>query len=120
MRGILRRVWGAAALAGVMTVGLSVSAMAQMPSDDDGKKDGPDMHTLASRFNAVRVKKDYDYIHRPAGDKVIEQPDIDRLMFWTKDGQPDGYAQRRGDSVIYYNAGGQAVRVQRLAPGEAD
>ncbi|NHN91379.1 hypothetical protein [Acetobacter sicerae] len=119
MRGTLWRMWSAAALVGGMLSGLPAVALAQGAPDDE-KPSAPDMHALASRFNATRVKKDYSYIHRPPGDKVVEQPDIDRLMFWTKDGQPDGYAQRRGDSVIYYNPGGQAVRVQRLAPGEGD
>ncbi|AQS86575.1 MAG: hypothetical protein ABF856_06320 [Acetobacter aceti] len=119
MRGTQWRMWSAAALVGGMLTGVSTGALAQGAPDEE-KAAAPDMHELASRFNATRVKKDYSYIHRPPGDKVVEQPDMDRLLFWTKGGQPDGYAQRRGDSVIYYDAGGQAVRVQRLAPGEGD
>lgn len=86
--------------------------------DDD--KSGPDMHAMASRINATRVRKDYSYISRPAGDRIQEQPDLDRLLFWSKDGKPDGYAQRRGDSVIYYDSAGRASRVQHLAPGQGD
>lgn len=94
-------------------------ALAQDADGDGDEKKGPDMHELASRFNSSRVHKDFSYISRPKGDKVQEQPDLDRLLFWTTDGRPDGYAQRRGDSVIYYDAAGQAVRVQHLQPGEA-
>ncbi|MBB3884020.1 hypothetical protein [Acetobacter oeni] len=90
--------------------------------DGDGdEKSGPDMNAMASKFNATRVHKDFSYIrYRPAGDRVQVQPDLDRLLFWTKDGKPDGYAQRRGDSVIYYDSAGHASRVQHLEPGEGD
>lgn len=119
MLGMKKVLWGSALLAAFMMAGAVTPAIAQESPDDD-KPSGPDMHALSSRFNAVRVKKDYSYIHRPRGDKVVEQPDIDRLLFWTPDGKPDGYAQRRGDSVIYYDAGGRPTRVERIPPGVAD
>ncbi|GBQ22469.1 hypothetical protein AA0472_0781 [Acetobacter estunensis NRIC 0472] len=115
---MLWRVGGVALLAGMMAT--PVLAQSLPGGGEDDKKSAPDMQALSKHFNAMRVRKDYSYIQRPVGDKVVEQPDIDRLMFWTKDGRPDGYAQRRGDSVIYYDAGGRAVRVQHLAPGQAD
>lgn len=119
-RGCLARICMMVLIGGPGCLGFAGTVHAQqMPSDDD-KGAAVDMHQLATRYNTVRVRKDYSYIDRPAGDKVVEQPDIDRLLFWTKEGQPDGYAQRRGDSVVYYDAAGRAVRVQHLRPGEAD
>ncbi|MDG6094236.1 hypothetical protein LOC54_03760 [Acetobacter sp. AN02] len=95
-------------------------AAARADEGDDGPKK-PDMHEMAAHPGFTKVHKDFSaYRYRPAGDIVKEQPDTDRLMFWTKEGQPDGYAQRRGDSIIYYNAAGNAIRVQRLQPGELD
>ncbi|GAN59919.1 hypothetical protein ACI01nite_01410 [Acetobacter cibinongensis] len=86
--------------------------------DEEGHK-GPDMHKLAKKPPLPRAHKDFSkFRYIPAGDKVVEEADKNRLFFWTKDGQPDGYAQRRGDSIIYYNAQGQAMRVQRLEPNE--
>ncbi len=123
-RKLLWRGCGAAFLACL----LNLPALAQPGGGDGGggdggdgdEKTGPDMHAMASKFNSTRVRKDYSYISRPAGDRVQEQPDMDRLLFWTKDGKPDGYAQRRGDSVIYYDSSGHPERVQHLAPGEGD
>lgn len=88
--------------------------------DDEGHK-GPDMHKLAAKPPLPRAHKDFSkFRYVPQGDKVKEQADANRLFFWTPDGKPDGYAQRRGDSIIYYDAQGKAIRVQRLQPGEMD
>ncbi|GAL97960.1 hypothetical protein AD948_00280 [Acetobacter senegalensis] len=94
-----------------------------MADDDDGGDEeghkGPDMHKLAAKPPLPRAHKDFSkFRYRPAGDKVQEQADANRLLFWTPDGKPDGYAQRRGSSIIYYNAQGQATRVQHLEPNE--
>lgn len=87
--------------------------------DDSDAHRASSMHNLAGKLPLPRARKDFSKYHfTPPGDKIIEQPDTNRLLFWTKDGQPDGYAQRRGSSVIYYNAQGQAVRVQRLTAEE--
>lgn len=51
---------------------------------------------------------------RPRGDKVIEQPDANRILFKRPDGTPDGYAQRRGNAVIYYDRFGKVSHVQTL------
>lgn len=47
----------------------------------------------------------------PKGDRVKEQPDVNRLLFWTPTGEPDGYAEKRGTAVLYYDRTGKAVRV---------
>jgi hypothetical protein len=49
---------------------------------------------------------------------VIEQPDAFRLLFQTKDGQPDGYAERRGTSVFYYDRYGKLRQIQPLPEDE--
>ncbi|KXV63588.1 hypothetical protein AD949_07040 [Acetobacter orleanensis] len=90
--------------------------------DDDGGEEShkaPDMHHLASKPPLPRAHKDFSkFRYRPAGDKVLEQADANRLLFWTPDGKPDGYAERRGSSIIYYDAQGKAIRVQRLEASE--
>ncbi|OUJ11856.1 hypothetical protein [Acetobacter sp. DsW_063] len=99
-----------------LTLLVAPSFASAQDADPDEHK-GPDMHQLAAHPSAPPVHKDYShYLYRPHGDRVQEQPDLDRLLFWTPDGKPDGYAQRRGESVIYYDAAGRAIRVQRLAP----
>jgi len=89
---------------------------ARADDDDDAKK--PSLHSLAQNSALPKAYKDFSqFLYRPSGDRVVEQPESDRLMFWTKTGQPDGYAQRRGDSIFYYDRTGRAVRVQQLPPG---
>lgn len=77
-----------------------------------------EMRTL-SKLPVPPAHKDFSIFRfRPAGDKAVEQSDRNRLMFWTKDGRPDGYAQRRGGAIIYYNAQGNATKVQKLTQEE--
>ena len=77
------------------------------------------MHRLAEKPPLPRAHKDFSqYRFCPPGDKLQEQADSNRLLFWTPDGRPDGYAQRRGGSIIYYNAQGKAIRVQHLTSSE--
>lgn len=77
------------------------------------------MHRLAEKPPLPRAHKDFSqYRFRPPGDKLQIQADSNRLLFWTPDGRPDGYAQRRGGSIIYYNAQGKAIRVQHLTSSE--
>ena len=84
-----------------------IAAHPVMADDDDGGGDeeghkGPDMHKLAAKPPLPRAHKDFSkFRYVPQGDKVKEQADANRLFFWTPDGKPDGYAQRRGDNIIY-------------------
>ncbi|MCX2562628.1 hypothetical protein [Acetobacter thailandicus] len=93
-------------------------------ADDDGGDEedvhkAPSMHSLAAKPPLPRAHKDFSkFRYTPPGDKIVEQAAANRLLFWTKDGKPDGYAQRRGNSIIYYDAQGKAVRVQRLTEAE--
>lgn len=117
---------GCVLFAGLWTVALPVLTVtpALADDDDDGGEEchkGPDMHHLAAKPPLPRAHKDFSkFRYRPAGDKVQEQADANRLLFWTQDGKPDGYAERRGSSIIYYNAQGQATRVQRLEASELE
>ncbi|MFT8675803.1 MAG: hypothetical protein ABF990_06190 [Acetobacter sp.] len=104
---------------------LALPVMVSGPALADDDSDGEGMHTpaqmrkLADKPPLPRAQRDFaKYRFRPKGDKVMEQPENNRLLFWTQDGRPDGYAQRRGNSVIYYNAQGQATQIQRLTPAE--
>ena len=68
-----------------------------------------------------RMHADYSMFHFvPRGDEVTVQPEHDRLLFRKKSGQPDGYAERRGAAVVYYDASGKPIRIQRLTPDELD
>ena len=92
---------------------LTGTAVAQ-DADGDGPKK-PDMHELYRNFSLSRSHADFSrFTDRPPGDKVIEQPDAFRLLFRTRDGQPDGYAERRGNAVIYYDRYGKVTHVQPL------
>ncbi|WP_035773675.1 hypothetical protein [Asaia astilbis] len=87
-------------------------ALAQ--DDDEGKKK-PDMHQLAKSSALPKAEADFSmFKYRPRGDKVIEQPDANRILFKRPDGTPDGYAQRRGNAVIYYDRSGKVSHVQPL------
>ena len=127
MMPIFRKKW--TIMFGLCTVALSLAAGVPARAEGDPLNGGDDddsdahrassMHNLAGKLPLPRARKDFSKYHfTPPGDRVVEQPETNRLLFWTKDGQPDGYAQRRGSSVIYYNAQGQAVRVQRLTAQE--
>lgn len=120
---VFRKKWtimfGLCALALPLVAGVPAHAEGDGDDDDSDAHRASSMHNLAGKLPLPRARKDFSKYHfTPPGDRVVEQPDTNRLLFWTKDGQPDGYAQRRGSSVIYYNAQGQAIRVQRLTPQE--
>lgn len=71
--------------------------------------------------NLPRVHADYSMFHFvPRGDEVTIQPERGRLLFRKKSGVPDGYAERRGAAIVYYDSTGKAVRIQRLTPEELD
>nr|WP_298796323.1 hypothetical protein [uncultured Acetobacter sp.] len=112
--------------AGLWAVALPVLTVSPALADDDDEggeesHKGPDMHHLAAKPPLPRAHKDFSkFRYRPEGDKVQEQAEANRLLFWTQDGRPDGYAERRGSSIIYYNAQGQAIRVQRLEASELE
>ncbi|CDG33541.1 MULTISPECIES: hypothetical protein [Acetobacteraceae] len=68
-----------------------------------------------------RVHADYSMFHFvPRGDEVTVQPERNRLLFRKKSGQPDGYGERRGAAIVYYDSSGKPVRIQRLTPEELD
>lgn len=120
---VFRKKWtimfGLCALALPLVAGVPAHAEGDGDDDDSDAHRASSMHNLAGKLPLPRARKDFSKYHfTPPGDRVVKQPDTNRLLFWTKDGQPDGYAQRRGSSVIYYNAQGQAIRVQRLTPEE--
>ncbi|QDH17139.1 hypothetical protein [Swingsia samuiensis] len=80
---------------------------------DDAKK--PNMHELFRNSAVPKSHADFSrFKYRPIGDTVIEQPDAFRLLFRTPDGQPDGYAERRGMSVFYYDRHGNMTHIQPL------
>lgn len=101
-------------LAVSLTLGaLSVPTLA-LAQEEDGPK-SPSMHQLATTPPVPSAHKDFSqFRYRPAGDKVVEQSDANRLLFWTQQGSPDGYAERRGNAIFYYDRTGKAVRVQEL------
>ena len=70
------------------------------------------MHQLSKRPPLPRLHMDYSqYRYIPQGDKIKEQPDVNRLLFWTPTGEPDGYAEKRGTAILYYDRTGKAIRV---------
>lgn len=92
-------------------------ALALAQEDDEAK--APSMHQLATRPPVPSAHKDFSQFHfRPAGDRVVEQSDANRLLFWTPQGTPDGYAERRGNAIFYYDRTGKPVRVQELPAEE--
>jgi len=100
----------------VMTA-LTGTAFAQDAGDGPKK---PDMHELARNSSLPKSHADFSRFYHPPGDKVIEQPDAFRLLFRTPNGLPDGYAERRGNAVIYYDSTGKVTRVQPLPAGTDD
>ncbi|ACI50321.1 conserved hypothetical protein [Gluconacetobacter diazotrophicus PA1 5] len=102
-----------------LALSLCLVAMAAPALADDEEEAHKTMslHQLAKRPPIPTAHKDFSqYRYRPAGDKIVEQSDADRLMFWTQDGTPDGYAERRGNAILYYDRTGKAVRVQEMDP----
>lgn len=101
----------------IVCMGLGMSLAVMSPAhaqggDDDGPK-GPSLHDLAKSTTLRKAHADFSrYRYCPPGDKIIEQPDAARLLFRTPDGQPDGYAERRGSAIVYYDRAGKAIRVQ--------
>jgi hypothetical protein len=93
-------------------VALAAPALA---ADDEDAPKTPSMHQLAKNPSMPSMHGDFSQFHyRPAGDRIIEQTDANRLLFWTQDGKPDGYAERRGNAILYYDRTGKAVRVQEM------
>ncbi|NVN11971.1 hypothetical protein AAC691_04555 [Nguyenibacter vanlangensis] len=87
-----------------------------LADDEDGPKT-PSMHQMAANPPVPRARKDFSqFRYRPAGDKVVEQSDANRLLFWTPEGTPDGYAERRGDAIFYYDRAGKVTRVDPADP----
>jgi len=109
------------ALALVLGVGTAVlatnSLQAYAQGDDDPDAHKLTMHQLSSASPLPKAHKNFSrFTYRPAGDKVVEQPEANRLMFWTKDGKPDGYAEQHGNSIFYHDSTGRVSRVQELDP----
>ncbi|AQS91418.1 hypothetical protein [Gluconobacter albidus] len=104
-------------LAVLAVSGAALGTAVAQDADDGPKK--PSMHDLYHNSSLPKSHADFSrYRYRPAGDKVIEQPDAFRLLFQTKDGQPDGYAERRGTSVFYYDRYGKLRQIQPLPEDE--
>ncbi|MCE2579726.1 hypothetical protein NO263_14500 [Gluconacetobacter entanii] len=108
-------------IAGCVAVGLlpvllsSIPAMAQEDEDDAEFKRHQSMHQLSRHPPLPRLHMDYSqYRFIPPGDKVKEQPDVNRLLFWTQHGTPDGYAERHGGAIVYYDSTGKAIRVDNV------
>ncbi|WP_370265321.1 hypothetical protein [Asaia sp. W19] len=96
-------------------MGVVMTPVLASAQDDDDSKKKPDMHQLARSSALPKAEADFSmFKYRPPGDKVIEQPDANRILFKRPDGTPDGYAQRRGDAVIYYDRYGKVSHVQPL------
>ncbi|QDH13461.1 hypothetical protein E3E12_03755 [Formicincola oecophyllae] len=108
------------ALAAVMAMtALAPAAQADSLFADPSK--GPTLNQLYKHSKLPHHYVDFSMFHYvPRGDRITVQPERDRLVFNKKTGEPDGYAERRGDAVIYYNPAGKAIRVQRLTPEEMD
>nr|WP_240149185.1 MULTISPECIES: hypothetical protein [Asaia] len=89
-------------------------ALATAQDDDDDKKK-PDMHQLARSSALPKAEADFSmFKYRPPGDKIVEQADAHRMLFKRPDGTPDGYAQRRGNAIIYYDRAGKVSHVQPI------
>lgn len=106
---------GLLAGAGMMLTGVAGLALAQ----------ADDFNTVVRKpmpgSSLPRMHADYSMFHFvPRGDEVTVQPERNRLLFRKKSGQPDGYAERRGGAIVYYDASGKAVRIQRLTDEELD
>lgn len=98
---------------------LSTIAFAHKTQAEPDKK--PNLNQLYRTSNLPRAHLDFSMFHFvPKGDKIIEQPDQARLIFQTPTGAPDGYGQRRGTSIFYYDASGKAIRIQHLTDEEIE
>ena len=90
-----------------------MSPMTAQANDDPSS--APGLHELAEKSELIQAKADFrNFKFCPPGDKIVEQPENDRLLFKRPDGSPDGYAQRRGNAIIYYDRYGKVVRVQAI------
>lgn len=91
------------------------AAMAQEDQDEAAFKRHQSLHELARHPPAPHLHMDYgQFRFIPPGDKIKEQPDVNRLLFWTQHGEPDGYAERHGGAIVYYDRTGKAVRVDNV------
>ncbi|QDH15235.1 hypothetical protein [Oecophyllibacter saccharovorans] len=89
--------------------------------DRDAKKP-PSMHQLFRSSQLPKTYADFSMFHFvPRGSIIVEQPERGRLIFRSrKTGQPNGYAELKGDSVLYYDPAGRPIRLQHLTPEEMD
>jgi len=111
---IMRREMRAARVWVMVAAGFLGVAVPEARAGDDEPKTVT-THQLAQASSLPKAHKDFSrFLYRPAGDKVVEQADANRLLFRTRDGVPDGYAERRGNAVVYYDRAGHATRVQPL------
>ncbi|WP_077808584.1 hypothetical protein [Neoasaia chiangmaiensis] len=93
----------------MMVMAVPSGAFAQ----DEGGEKKPSMHEMARISSLPKAHADFSrFLYRPAGDKVIEQPDANRLLFRNKQGEPDGYAERRGNAIVYFDRHGKVTQVQ--------
>ena len=112
LRHVMLSAWLCAAM--VPSVARADAGHADAGNEDPGEASQRQstMHQLSKRPPLPRLHMDYgQYRYIPKGDVIKEQPDLNRLLFWTKSGEPDGYAEKRGNAVLYYDRTGKAVRV---------
>lgn len=101
--------------------GIALLAAAPRAWSADDKKPQLTTHQLFKSSHLPHAKSDFSMFHFvPRGDKMMTEPEHGRLLFRTKDGQPDGFAERRGGAIVYYSPQGKAIRVQRLTSDELE
>ena len=112
LRHLVLAAWLGAAVA--PGVALAESGHADAGNEDPGEASQrhATMHQLSKKPPLPTLHMDYSqYRYIPRGDRIKEQPDLNRLLFWTPTGEPDGYAEKRGTAVLYYDRTGKAIRV---------
>ncbi|MDF7673400.1 hypothetical protein PT277_00740 [Acetobacteraceae bacterium ESL0709] len=104
-------------LFGFSSLMVSHSSMADSPAPTFGDiKHKPTLDQLYRSSGITHKYVDFSMFHYvPKGDQVKEEPDKQRLLFRKPGGLPDGYAERKGEVIFYYDASGKLIRIQKLA-----
>ncbi|MXV43610.1 hypothetical protein GS501_00765 [Saccharibacter sp. 17.LH.SD] len=102
-----------------LLVGIGLVNAGGVWADDEPNK--LTMHQVYRSSSLPHTAADFSMFHFvPRGDKMVTEPEHGRLLFQTPDGRPDGYGERRGTAIVYYDRTGKAVRVQHLTQDEID
>lgn len=111
---------GLLALTGAQTVRAADDDAAPKTFGEAEAKKAPSLHQLYKSSSLPRTYADFSMFHFvPRGAKIVEQPERGRLIFRDKvTGQPDGYAELKGDAVLYFDATGKPIRLQHLTAEE--